>query len=315
MAIIHSNGSTNVTITDIQTTSGREINYVKTSSGTYIWTRPTTIDLQFPWDAFSSWALTRMAGSKYPGVAQGPVWYNGSKATSGTNTYSFSNVYYGDKLKFSYTAKPGAIIDQENNYEFTVDPTFSISNIQAEKSDLPELTLALSSQWDFEAGDWSTVKDTSNRAEFTLKVTKPTELKNTNVDIYIQTKGSSAYYRDNWNLKTHTEDTVGIRHGDTSISWTEYTKIGNIASGTLEKNFTLKVVDSDVNYIWPKYASLYVKMELASTDHYYTLSYKQGIVSKGTAGSGSSGGGGMAPGSQSGPMFPAMSGGGTGQPS
>jgi hypothetical protein len=36
MAIIHSNGSTNVTITDIQTTSGREINYAKTSSGTYL---------------------------------------------------------------------------------------------------------------------------------------------------------------------------------------------------------------------------------------------------------------------------------------
>lgn len=305
MAIKYKIGTNTTTITDIQATSGREINYAKTSSGTYLWSRPTSIDLQFPWEAFKSWTLTRLAGSKNPNATQGTVWSNGSKATSGTNTYSFSNVYYGDKLKFAYTAKPGAVVDQDNNYEFTVDPTFSISNIQVEKSVLPEPTAELSSQWDFKEGTWSTVKATSNRSEFKVKITKPDVIKSLAVNVYVDISDAEAFYRHNLNVITYEDDSIPVYCGDTLLPQGTSTLIGTIAAGTAKKEFTLKVVDSSYNYCWPKGVKLTVKLELNSADHYFTSNFRSAFVSKGTFKAASSGGGGTGGGGYTG-------GGGTG---
>ena len=81
-----------------------------------------------------------------PDVAQSTTLAtNSSTPTSGTNTYSF-NTYYGDSLQFVYTAKPGAVIDQPNNYSFTIDPTFEVSNIIANKSELPDPSIEITSQ-------------------------------------------------------------------------------------------------------------------------------------------------------------------------
>lgn len=292
MAIKYKIGTNTTTITDIQATSGREINYAKTSSGTYLWARPTSIDLQFPWDAFSTWTLVRLSGSKHPDASKGPVWYQNTKATSGTNTYSFSNIYYGDKLRFDYTAKPGAVIDQDNNYEFTVDPTFSISNIQVEKSALPEPTAELSSQWDFKEGTWSTVKATSNRSEFKVKVTKPDVIKSLAVNVYVDISDAEAFYRHNLNAITYKDDSIPVYCGNTLLPQGTSTLIGTIAAGTAEKEFTLKVVDSSYNYCWPKGVKLTVKLELNPADHYFTSNFRSVFVSKGTFKAASSGGGG-----------------------
>lgn len=305
MAIKYKIGTNTTTITDIQATSGREINYAKTSSGTYLWARPTSIDLQFPWDAFSSWTLTRLSGSKNPDASQGTVWYNVTKATSGTNTYSFSNVYYGDKLKFAYNAKPGAIIDQENNYEFTVDPTFSISNIQVEKSALLNPTVELSSQWDFKEGTWSTVKDTSSRSDFKLKVTKPSSAKPLATKVYVKVTAAESFYRNGLNWFTYEDSLVDVYYGDTKLALNVNELIATIPAGTASQEFTLKVSDSKVNYCWPKGIKLTVGIELDSSEHYFTSDYRSAVVSKGTFTSSGGGGGGI-----SGPGY--TGGGGTG---
>lgn len=294
-----------VVITDVQTTSGREINYVKTTSNTYLWARPTTIDLQFPWDAFSAWALVRLSGSKHPDAPKGPVWYQNTKATSGTNTYSFSKIYYGDKLRFEYTAKPGAVVDQDNNYEFTVDPTFSISNIQVEKSALLNPTVELSSQWDFGEGDWDTVKNTSSRSDFKLKVTKPSSAKPLATKVYVKVTAAESFYRNGLNWFTYEDSLVDVYYGDTKLALNVNELIATIPAGTASQEFTLKVSDSKVNYCWPKGIKLTVGIELDSSDHYFTSDYRSAVVSKGTFTSSGGGGGGI-----SGPGY--TGGGGTG---
>lgn len=299
MAIKYKIGTNTTTITDIQTTSEREINYAKTSSGTYLWARPTSIDLQFPWDAFSAWALVRLSGSKHPDAPQGTVWTQNTKATSGTNTYSFSNVYYGDNLRFDYTAKPGAIIGQKNNYEFTIDPTFNISNIGVEKSELPDPSAELSSQWDFEEGDWNTVQSASNRDEFTLTVTKPASAKALATKVYATIINAECFYKKGWNVITYRNSYADVYYGSTELSRTDMILIGTIPAGTLSKDFTLKVSCSGANYWWPKGVWLRVNIELSSSDHYFTSNTRYRHVREGTfasnGGGGGGGGGGLGP--------------------
>lgn len=295
MAIKYKIGDVTTTIADIQTTSDREINYAKTSSGKYLWTRPTTLDLQFSWDAFSSWTLLRTS-SLNPDVAQSvTLATNSSTPTSGTNTYSF-NTYYGDSLQFVYTAKPGAVIDQPNNYSFTIDPTFEVSNIIANKSELPDPSVEITSQWDFGEGTWNTVKNTETRSNFNLKVTKPEAVKSLPVDIYVQCKAAESFYRHNLNAITYEDTSVDVYSGSsTKVSTSDFTKIGTIAAGTLEQNFTLKVVDSSVNYCWPKGVKLVVKMVITSTAHYFSSTQRSKEAKAGTI-TATSGSGGYVPG-------------------
>ena len=271
------------------------INYVKRkSTGTYFWTRPTNITLQLPWEYFKIWALTR-TDAYIPIGSPVTLATNSTLATSGTNSYDISGAYYGDRIEFTYVLKPGATVGVIDGERLQVDPDFSIVNTTASKGEMPEPTLALSSQWDFGEGTWSTVKDTSTRSNFTLKVTKPAAMKSLKVNIAVHLYNAEAYYRENLNLVTKTDTSAEVYSGNTKITSTAktYTDIGSIDAGTASKDFTLKVVADSGNYHWPKYVDLYVKMTVAdSSAHCYKTEFKLGYSSKGTYTSTGSGGGG-----------------------
>lgn len=294
-AISPTSAITNVIRKNPNTGETSSINYIKRkSTGTYFWTRPTTIALQLPWNYFKSWELKRTDGLN-PSSSADVIANNTTLATSGTETYDISGIYFGDRLEFNYTLKPGGSVDVYNGERLTVDPDFSIKNTAASKGEMPEPTLALSSQWDFGEGTWSTVKNTSTRANFTLKVTKPDAMKSLKVNIAVHLYNAEAYYRENLNLVTKTDTSAEVYSGNTKITSTtkSYTDIGSIEADTASKDFTLKVVADSGGYHWPKYVDLYVKMTVAdSSAHCYKTEFKLGYSSKGTYTSTSSGGGG-----------------------
>lgn len=271
------------------------INYIKRkNTSTYFWVRPATVTLQLPWNYFKSWELKRTDGLS-PASSIGTVANNSTTPTTGTGAYDISGIYYSDRLEFTYTLKPGGSVDVYNGERLTVDPDFSIKNTTASKGEMSEPTLALSSQWNFGEGTWSTVKDTSTRANFTLKVTKPDAMKSLKVNIAVHLYNAEAYYRENLNLVTKTDNSAEVYSGNTKITSTAktYTDIGSIDAGAASKDFTLKVVADSGDYHWPKYVDLYVKMTVAdSSAHCYKTEFKLGYKSAGTYTSTSSGGGG-----------------------
>lgn len=286
---------TNIVRKNPSTGEETPINYVqRKNTSTYFWVRPATVALQLPWDYFKSWELKRTDGLG-PASSIGTVASSSTTSTTGTGTYNISGIYYSDRLEFTYILKPGGSVDVYNGERLTVYPDFSIKNTTASKGEMPEPTLALSSQWDFGEGTWSTVKDTSTRANFILKVTKPDAMKSLKVNIAVHLYNAEAYYRENLNLVTKTDTSAEVYSGTTKISSTAktYTDIGSIAADTASKDFTLKVVADSGDYHWPKYVDLYVKMTVAdSSAHCYKTEFKLGYKSAGTYTSTSSGGGG-----------------------
>ena len=271
------------------------INYIKRkSTGTYFWTRPTVVTLQLPWDYFKAWTLTRT--DAYIPIASPVVLANNNTvATSGTNSYDISGAYYGDQIEFTYTLKPGATVGVGNGERLQVDPNFSIINNSATKGTMSEPTISFSSQWNFGEGTWSTVKDTNNRANFTLTVTKPDAMKELTVTLSAHLYNAEAYYRKDLNWTTYTDTNADVYLDSTKISSSSktYTDIGSIEAGTASKSFTLKVVAEDGNYHWPKFVDMYIKMTVSdSSKHCYSTEFKIGNNSAGTPTPTSSGGGG-----------------------
>ena len=273
--VVVGTGPAPTNITDVKTTSGSIVNYVKVSpDNKYVWARPATLSLQLPWDYYKSWTLSRESGSLGPASTTGTITSSSSLSTSGTNTYSISGLYYGDKIKITYTAKPGATsFGIASGSTYTIDPTFSISNTNASSIGLNAPTLTLSDKFGWKEVSWDTVKNTSNPEQFTATVTNNASVA---CDVYFMDDSvgyAEAYYRVNLNLVTYTDTRCTIAtSGGTKISSSSYTYVGTIAAGET-KNFTFKLVPSvSVTKCWPKHAGLSVKL-VASGSHKYSPDY------------------------------------------
>lgn len=268
-------GPPDIVITDVKASSGATINYVNLASDPtkYIWTRPTSFGLQLPWGYLKSWSLTREAGSKSVDSTTGTIKSNSSLATSGTTKYTLATsdgIRYGDKLKFTYTAKPGASVGYTSGTTVTVDPTFEIVNTTASKTAFPDPTVAVSDDLGWVEGDWNSIKNKSNTECFTVAVTNNSPVP---CSVWAQDKSvgyAECYYRQNLNLVTYTDTSCRIATTDgTTISMTADTYIGEIGASTT-KTFTLKIVPSvSVTKAWPKHAWVSVKL-VAKGDHMYS---------------------------------------------
>lgn len=311
-----------VTVTNVQASSGATIDYLNTTQDTtkYMWTRPTSFDLQLPWGYIASWSLSRAGwgttatSSMCVDSTAGVVASSATHATSNTGTAIHTlpietGIRYGDYLTLTVTPKACATLSKTTfNCKVARDNTgIKETSFASGKSFKTEVSNNAIVSADISGGVWS-LDSTSAEAvrkagtakpEFTFTVTKAAGIKDLAIKVEAQNDSlfTECWYTKGWKITSHKDDACDVYSGSTKLSTSRYTEIGTIPAGTLSKSWTLKVATNDVSNAivsWPKSVVLDIRYTITGGTHCFTDSVGFDAVLEGnwTTGGDNTGGGG-----------------------
>lgn len=310
-----------VTVTDVKASSGATIDYLNTTQDTtkYMWTRPTSFDLQLPWSYIASWSLSRagwgttstssMCVDSTAGVVASSSTY--TTPTTGTAVYTLpvaAGIRYGDYLTLTVTPKACATLSK-TTFNCKVargnagikDTSFaSGKSFKTEVSDNEIVAASVSGGvWSLDSASAEAVRKAGTaKPDFTFTVTKAAGIKDLAIKVSAQTHSvfTECWYTKGWNITSHKDDACDVYSGSTKLSTSDYTEIGTIPAGALSKSWTLKVATNDVSdaiVSWPKSVVLNIKYTITGGTHCFTDSEGFDAVLEGnwTTGGDNTGGG------------------------
>lgn len=264
---------TGTNITDVRTAGGTYINYVKRSSGTCFWTRPTSFSLALPWTAVQYWQVDRIA-------ALNPQASDDVTLASGTSTsanQTITGVYYGDTLKITATPKTGATLGMGSSQQITIDPNFSYTNTNYSSKTLAVPTLTIT-------------RNTSDNVVM-LKVYNPNDCY---CNVYL--KGGWSQYNNGTTTSTYHYN----NSGNSGIVYeTSYVKMGTTvaAKSTSTYNFTVGNKGYKSGSDWAcNYIGFYVYLTRGSTSNNFYIDQTADNYTWQSSGTLVTGGGGGEPG-------------------
>lgn len=274
-------GAATTTVTDVKATSGSTIDYVNTTQDTtkYMWTRPTTFDLQMPWNYIASWTLSRAAwgtastNSMCVDSTAGTIKSSSSLATSGTTVYTLpisDGIRYGDYLTLTVTPKPCANLSK-TTFNCKVargntsikDTSFASGKSFSEEVDNGLITIS------WEGGTWATTDSEADSQRknglpsgcenFNVRITKSSSIASlpVTVEAYAYSSFCECWYTKDLEAVTFKDTSAQVWYGGSQLgtSASNYRTLGTLAAGTTSGAYTFAVkadAHSNVKKSWPK---------------------------------------------------------------